>query len=58
MTFLTNNWKYIKSVGGGIMNTVGENKFALKKISIGNQGFDDIRKNDCFYIDKTAFIKE
>ena len=27
-------------------------------ISIGNQGFDDIRENQCFYIDKTAFIKE
>ena len=27
-------------------------------ISIGNQGFDDIRGNQCFYIDKTAFIKE
>ena len=27
-------------------------------ISIGNQGFDDIRENKCFYIDKTAFIKE
>ena len=30
----------------------------IKRISIGNQGFDDIRENDCFYIDKTAFIKE
>lgn len=27
-------------------------------ISIGNQRFDNIRENDCFYIDKTAFIKE
>ena len=27
-------------------------------ISIGNQGFDDIRENQCFYIDKTALIKE
>ncbi len=27
-------------------------------ISIGNQMFDDIRENNNFYIDKTAFIKE
>lgn len=27
-------------------------------ISIGNQKFDNIRENDCFYVDKTAFIKE
>ena len=29
-----------------------------KTISIGNQNFESIRKNDCFYIDKTHFIKE
>ncbi len=29
-----------------------------RKISIGNQGFDSIRENDCFLIDKTQFIKE
>lgn len=29
-----------------------------KTISIGNQGFDSIRENDCFYVDKTSFIKE
>ena len=28
-----------------------------KVISIGNQGFEDIRKNDNFYVDKTFFIK-
>ena len=28
------------------------------KVSIGNQGFDSIRENSYFYIDKTAFIKE
>ena len=27
-------------------------------ISIGNQGFNDIRESQSFYIDKTAFIKE
>ena len=27
-------------------------------ISIGNQGFDKIRENDYFYVDKTGFIKE
>ncbi len=27
-------------------------------ISIGNQGFDDIREKNYFYIDKTSFIKE
>jgi len=29
-----------------------------KIVSIGNQGFEDIRINDNFYVDKTAFIKE
>ncbi len=29
-----------------------------RTISIGNQGFDSIRENDCFYVDKTGFIKE
>ena len=29
-----------------------------KVISIGNQGFDKIRENDYFYVDKTGFIKE
>lgn len=27
-------------------------------VSIGNQGFDDIRENKYFYIDKTGLIKE
>ena len=27
-------------------------------ISIGNQGFDKLRENNYFYVDKTAFIKE
>ena len=27
-------------------------------ISIGNQDFISIRKNNCFYIDKTDFIRE
>ena len=27
-------------------------------ISIGNQGFDSIREENSFYIDKTYFIKE
>ena len=29
-----------------------------RTIGIGIQAFDDIRKNDYFYIDKTHFIKE
>ena len=29
-----------------------------KVISIGNQGFEDIRKENRFYIDKTEFIRE
>lgn len=28
------------------------------EVSIGNQRFDNIRENNCFYIDKTGFIKE
>ncbi len=27
-------------------------------VSIGAQYFDEIREDDCFYIDKTGFIKE
>ena len=30
----------------------------MKKIAIGKQSFEDIRKKDCFYIDKTNFIKD
>ena len=29
-----------------------------KVISIGTQGFEKLRKNDYFYVDKTNFIKE
>ena len=38
-----------------IVRRVGKMEY---NISIGNQGFDDIMGNQCFYIDKTAFIKE
>ena len=31
---------------------------AKKTISIGAQSFDELRENDCFYIDKTDFIRE
>ena len=30
----------------------------MKPISIGRQSFAAIREEDCFYIDKTDFIKE
>ena len=30
----------------------------MKKIAIGKQSFEDIREKDCFYIDKTDFIKD
>ena len=29
-----------------------------RQVSIGAQYFDEIREDDCFYIDKTGFIKE
>ncbi len=29
-----------------------------RTVGIGIQSFEDIRKNDCFYVDKTMFIKE
>ena len=38
-----------KKTGGGFVNL---------NISIGNQDFESIRTQQCFYIDKTAFIKE
>ena len=31
---------------------------AKKTISIGAQLFDELREDDCFYIDKTDFIRE
>ncbi len=30
----------------------------MKKIAIGKQSFEDIRKKKCFYVDKTKFIKD
>lgn len=45
----TNQISNIVEWNGGCMNQV---------ISIGNQGFDSIRQEQSFYIDKTAFIKE
>ena len=30
----------------------------MRTVSIGNQGFDAIREKNCFYVDKTPFIKE
>ncbi len=29
-----------------------------KVVGIGNESFQELRENDCFYIDKTSFIKE
>ena len=29
-----------------------------KRISIGTQGFETLRNRDCFYVDKTDFIRE
>ena len=31
---------------------------AKKVVAIGKQAFDSVIENDCFYIDKTMFIKE
>lgn len=30
----------------------------MRGINIGAQGFDEIRENSNFYVDKTSFIKE
>ena len=30
----------------------------VRTVGIGNQDFETIRKKNCFYIDKTGFIKE
>ena len=30
----------------------------MKRVAIGKQSFENIRKKDCFYIDKTDFIKD
>ena len=35
-----------------------EDRLMKSVISIGNQDFVSIRKNHCFYIDKTDFIRE
>ena len=29
-----------------------------RNVAIGIQDFEDVIKNDCFYVDKTSFIKE
>ena len=29
-----------------------------RQISIGNEGFENLREKKCFYIDKTSFIKQ
>ena len=44
-----NAYNIIKQKEGIAMN---------QKVSIGIQDFESIRKNNCFYIDKTHFIKE
>ncbi len=36
----------------------GEGMYMVRPISIGKQSFEYIRKNHCFYIDKTDFIRE
>ena len=33
-------------------------KSMKKRISIGTQGFETLRNRDCFYVDKTDFIRE
>ncbi len=30
----------------------------VRTVSIGNQDFEKIRERNCFYVDKTRFIKE
>ena len=51
------NWE--KKFHTGIVDSIRkENKLMKSVISIGNQDFISIRKNNCFYIDKTDFIRE
>lgn len=38
--------------------TTDETVITGNAVSIGNQGFDNIRKNNSFYVDKTALVKE
>ena len=37
---------------------LGGTCMAKKVVAIGKQAFDSVIENDCFYIDKTSFIKE
>ena len=30
----------------------------MRTVAVGVQDFAKLRENDCFYVDKTAFIKE
>ena len=39
------------------MNTFGEVRVA-RTISIGAQGFEDLRKNGYFYMGKTGFVRD
>ena len=38
--------------------TTDETVITGNAVSIGNQGFDNIRKNNSFYVDKTALVEE
>ena len=44
--------------GGRLTAKVEGSDSMARTISIGHQNFEEIRKNDWFYIDKTSFIKE
>ena len=40
-------------------NHIEENEvMEMRQVSIGAQGFEFLRSADCFYVDKTDFIKE
>ena len=41
-----------------VVKDLGRSRPMKSVISIGNQDFISIRKNNCFYIDKTDFIRE
>lgn len=39
-------------------STQNRSSIMARTVAIGAQYFEDIRENNCFYIDKTNFIKE
>ncbi len=41
-----------------VLNMMRRRWMSMRTVSIGNDGFDTLREKNCFYVDKTDFIRE